>query len=92
MKWMIRPSETSLKFYEFDGWTEDLLKSFLLKGGIFKIQTDRLPYYMLAVDAVVDEEFLLKSCYIVPSPFFVPQQKASQKYILWYYTKGAMLI
>jgi len=60
MKKIVRSSHLALRFYVHDGWTEEELKPFLLKGEIECTLPDISPYWRLTVYSKLDVESLFK--------------------------------
>jgi hypothetical protein len=76
VKLLVRASNLALRFYTFDGWTEDLLNSFLIKGKAqMPFPYDLNPYWIYERGSEIDEPMFLKECKIVPFALSSEQER-----------------
>ena len=47
MKKPISITSLAMRFYRNDGWTEEILKPYLVRGEFFYFEKDKLPYWIL---------------------------------------------
>lgn len=87
MKYAIKSSNLCLRFYLSDGWTEELLKSFIRKGELIKSHDfdndDHVhKYYVFSMGTELDMEKLLKTYSKLIRMFDDFPKESDEEYIL----------
>lgn len=74
-KLIIRPSNLSFRFYKHDGWTKELVKSFLITGAAEDpFPEDEYPYYRIERSSTLDKKKVLDECFIEHCWFWSKQE------------------